>query len=494
MTADGILLPPAAMAAVDRAAMAAGRPGPWLMENAGRAVTRAITASLPPQPVLVLCGPGNNGGDGWVVARQLLRAGWPVRVASLVARASLKGDAAWAAAAWTGPVEPVTPAGLDGVTLVVDALFGAGLARALEGEAAAIVAAVAQRRLPSVAVDVPSGVDGATGAVLGAAAAARLTVTFCRLKPGHLLLPGRTLCGETVLADIGIPDTVVTAHDQGLRSNGPMLWSDRLPERTTDSHKYRFGHALVIGGPKETTGAARLAARAALRAGAGLVSVACTPDALPIYAAQLTAVMTKPVADAAALATLLADQRLNALLIGPGAGVGETTRAAVLAVLGTGRPAVLDADALTSFAQDRASLLGRLHAACVLTPHDGEFARLFDAQGDRLTRALAAARTAGAVVLLKGADTVVAAPDGRAAIQGEAPPALATAGTGDVLAGLIVSLLAQGVPAFEAAAAGVWLHAEAARAAGSGLIAEDLSERIPAALAQALSAKGRSRE
>ncbi|MEK0081753.1 NAD(P)H-hydrate dehydratase [Benzoatithermus flavus] len=483
MRSDGILLPPATMAAVDRAAIAAGRPGPWLMENAGRAVTRAVTARLPPRPVLVLCGPGNNGGDGWVVARQLRRAGWPVRVASLVPCQSLKGDAAWAAAAWDEPIEPVGPAGLDGADLVVDALFGAGLARPLDGAAAEVVRALNERRLPVVAVDVPSGVDGATGAVLGAAPAARLTVTFCRLKPGHLLLPGRLLCGETVLADIGIPDEVVAAHDSGLRANGPGLWRHLVPERTAESHKYRFGHALVVGGPKETTGATRLAARAALRVGAGLVSIACTPEALPVYAAQLTAVMTKPAADAAALGRLLADPRFSALLIGPGIGTGPATRELVATVLAAGRPTVLDADALTSFADCRQDLLGALRPDCVLTPHDGEFARLFDATGDRLGRALAASRASNAVVLLKGSDTVVAAPDGRATIQPSAPPDLATAGSGDVLAGLILGLLAQRVPAFEAASAAVWLHATAAEGSGPGLIAEDLSERVPAALA-----------
>lgn len=483
MTADGVLLPPAAMAAVDRAAIAAGRTGPWLMEAAGRAVTRAVTRRFAPGPLLVLCGPGNNGGDGWVVARQLARAGWPVRLASLVPREGLRGDAAWAAAAWDGPIEAATPHGLAGVALVVDALFGAGLTRPLEGTALQIVSKLSEGGPPLVAVDVPSGVDGATGAVLGAAAPATLTVTFCRLKPGHLLLPGRALCGETVLADIGIPDEIVAGHDAGLRVNGPGLWRDLLPVRGPADHKYRFGHALVVGGPAAATGASRLAARAALRIGAGLVSVTAAADALPVYAAQLTAVMTKPVADTRALAALLADTRFSALLIGPGAGVGQATREAVAAVLATGRPAVLDADALTSFAQARAALLGSLHQHCALTPHDGEYARLFDHQGDRLARALAASREAGAIVLLKGADTVVAAPDGRAAIQPSAPPELATAGSGDVLGGIILGLLAGGVPAFEAAAAGVWLHAAAADGAGPGLIAEDLSERLPAVMA-----------
>ncbi len=390
MRADGILLPPAAMAAVDRAAIAGGLPGPWLMENAGRAVTRAITARFAPRPTLVLCGPGNNGGDGWVVARHLHRAGWPVRVATLVPQKALAGDAAWAAAGWTGAVEGLSTASLAGAELIVDALFGAGLARPLDGVALGVVEALATADRPVVAIDVPSGVDGATGAILGAAPRARLTVTFCRLKPGHLLLPGRLHCGTTRLADIGIPDPMVAAHDTGLRVNGPALWRQLIPARTAQSHKYHFGHAVVVGGPVATTGAARLAASAALRVGAGLVSVACAPGALTTYAAQLTAVMTKAVAGPAGLRALLADTRYRSVLLGPGAGVGEATRDLVLAALAVGRPTVLDADALTSFADHRQALFAALSSACVLTPHDGEFTRLFDPAGDRLSRARAA--------------------------------------------------------------------------------------------------------
>ena len=482
MRADGILLAPDAMAAVDRAAVAAGIPSTRLMENAGRAVARAIMARYGSRPTLVLCGPGNNGGDGWVVARLLHRAGWPVRAATLVPVADLKGDAAWAASLWRGPVEELQVASLVGADLLVDALFGAGLSRPIDGVAHDVIEALTVERRPLVAVDVPSGVDGGSGQVRGAAPDADLTVTFCRLKPGHLLLPGRTHCGPTILADIGIPDTVVVGQDRGLRRNGPSVWREAIPRRGPESHKYRFGHAVVVGGPVATTGAARMSAAAALRVGAGLVSVACAPGALTTYAAHLTAVMTKTIRGAEGLRDLLGDARLNAVLIGPGAGVGEGTRAMVLAALESARPTVLDADALTSFANDPATLFSALTADCVLTPHDGEYARLFPATGDRLSRAREASRRSGAIVVLKGGDTVVAAPDGRAAIQASAPPSLATAGTGDVLAGLVVGLLAQGVPAFEAAAAAVWLHAEAAAHAGPGLIAEDLAAALPVAM------------
>jgi ADP-dependent NAD(P)H-hydrate dehydratase / NAD(P)H-hydrate epimerase len=479
---DGRVLTIEQMGRADRGAIAAGIPGITLMENAGGAVAGVIRARFPATPVAVLCGPGNNGGDGFVVARHLARAGWPLRLALLGARERLKGDAALACAAWEGKIEPLTPAVLEGAGLVVDALFGAGLARPLEGDAAAVITAVRESGLPVVAIDVPSGVHGDSGAVLGTAAPARLTVTFHRPKPGHLLLPGRELCGELAVADIGIPAAVTQRLDVRQWVNRPPLWEGSRPRRTAAGHKYSYGHALVVGGGRTTSGAARLAARAALRAGAGLVSVLCAEDALPIYAAQLTAVMVAPFADGPGFCRLIEDPRRNAVLLGPGGGVGEALRERVLACLDRGKAVVLDADAITSFAECPAALFGRIKSPCVLTPHEGEFRRLFAADGDKLVRARAAAAESGAVVLLKGADTVVAAPDGRAAIQAFAPPTLATAGSGDVLAGLVLALLAQGMPPFEAAAAAVWLHAACAEGFGPGLIAEDLEARLPAVL------------
>jgi ADP-dependent NAD(P)H-hydrate dehydratase / NAD(P)H-hydrate epimerase len=472
------------MGRADQGAIAAGIPGISLMESAGRAVADAIRARFPPARVAVLCGPGNNGGDGFVVARRLAEAGWPVRVGLLGARGRLKGDAALACATWQGAIEPLAPAVVESAGLVVDALFGAGLARPLEGEAAAVIAALREARQPVVAVDVPSGVHGDSGAVLGAAAPARLTVTFHRPKPGHLLLPGRELCGELVVADIGIPAAVTEGLGVQQWVNRPRLWEAARPRRMAAGHKYSFGHALVVGGGPAASGAARLAARAALRAGAGLVTVLCPEEALPIYAAQLTAVMVAPFADETGFARLIEDPRRNAVLLGPGGGVGEELRGRVLACLDLGKAVVLDADAITSFAARPAELFARIRSPCVLTPHEGEFKRLFTLEGDKLSRARAAAAESGAVVLLKGADTVVAAPDGRAAIQADAPPTLATAGSGDVLAGLVLALLAQGMAAFEAAAAGVWLHAACARGFGPGLIAEDLEGRLPAVLSR----------
>lgn len=485
------------MTVADRTAIAGGVPGATLMENAGRAVAEAVQARFPQGTAVVLCGPGNNGGDGFVAARHLKAMGWEVRLGLLGSVAKLQGDAAHHARRWDGPVEALSPEVLDGAEVAVDALFGAGLSRPLDVAPRAVVEALNARSLPTVAVDVPSGITGDDGQVLGEVAVqAACTVTFFRKKPGHLLLPGRSYCGPVVLADIGIPASVLptACADTGgpdTFENAPGLFADRWRWRTAGDHKYRFGHALVLGGAT-ATGAGRLACRAALRVGAGLVTAGVPGTALPIYAQDTAAVITVPVDDEAALDRLLADERLNALLLGPGAGVGEATRGRAQKLLATGRAVVLDADALTSFAGAVDALAGAVQGPTVLTPHAGEFARLFpDLDGDKLARARTAAHRTGAVVLLKGADTVIAAPDGRTAINANAPPELATAGAGDVLAGLIAGTLAQGVPAFEGACAAAWLHGAAAQGAGPGLIADDLPDRLPGALAD-LSRKARS--
>ena len=481
MTAE--LLTVEQMYAADKAAMAGGVSGERLMENAGAALARAIRERWSPCPVAILCGPGNNGGDGFVAARHLATAGWPVRLALLGDAGRLKGDAALMAGRWEGGVEALGEALLDGAALAVDALFGAGLGRPIDGAARAVIEAVAARRMDCIAVDVPSGVHGDTGAVLGPAATARLTVTFFRRKPGHLLMPGRALCGETVVADIGIPDAVLGDIGPTLFANGPTLWRARYPWPDAAHHKYSRGHAVVVGGGAETTGAARLAARCALRAGAGLVTIASPPEALATYAATLEAVMTRAVADDGAFEALLADPRKNAVLAGPGNGVSETTRRRVRAALAAGKACVLDADALTVFEDAPSQLFTAISSPCLLTPHEGEFARLFDIQGDKVARSRAAAAESGAAVLLKGADTVIAAPDGRAAINCNAPPGLATAGSGDVLAGIALALLAQGMSPYDAGCAAAWLHGDAAARFGPGLIAEDLCETLPAVLA-----------
>lgn len=481
--ANHALLTPKQMGEADRLTIESGVAGTVLMENAGRAVADAISRRFPPRPVVVLCGPGNNGGDGFVAARILAGRGWPVRLFLLGDRAALKGDAAWAASGWTGTVEPLSVGALDGAELVVDALFGAGLARPIEGVAAEVIKALEEQRLPVVAVDVPSGTDGASGTIRGVAPQAALTVTFFRRKPGHVLLPGRLHCGEIVLAQIGIDPPVLGKIMPDTAANRPDWWLDGFPWAETQGHKYSRGHALIAGGA-QMTGAARLASRAAARVGAGLVTVAAPETAFPVYAAALTGVIVAPIAGVGDFAGLLADKRRNVALIGPGAGTGPETRDKVFKILDLGKSAVLDADALSVFAAQPSDLFRAIRSPCVLTPHEGEFARLFDTSGNKLERARRAAKTSGGVIVLKGADTVIAAPDGRAAINDNAPATLATAGSGDVLAGLVTGLLTQGMPAFEAAAAAVWLHGAAAHAFGAGLVAADLIDTLPAVLAR----------
>jgi hydroxyethylthiazole kinase-like uncharacterized protein yjeF len=486
------LLSVAEMSEADRLTIAGGVPGLTLMENAGRAVADAVCrhgATGAPR-ICVLAGPGNNGGDGFVAARLLAARGYAVRVLLLGDIARLKGDAADAAKRWTGPVKVASAGHLGGDELIVDALFGAGLDRDIQGEAHALIEAVNASGATVVAVDLPSGINGDTGAVMGTAIQATETVTFFRRKPGHVQLPGRLHCGSVTVADIGIPSSVLAAIGTKTFANGRALWSNAFPFPRAGGHKYLRGHAVVVSGPMISTGAARLAARGALRAGAGLVTLASPRDALAVNAAGNVAVMVRQADGAGELSALLADRRLNAVVLGPGGGVGEGTRELVTAALQGERATVLDADALTSFADAPETLFSLIKSSTskqiVLTPHEGEFARLFNGALDhadksgKLLRARAAAKLSGAVVLLKGSDTVVASPDGRASITDNAPPWLATAGSGDVLAGFIGGLLAQGMPAFEAASAATWLHGEAGNEVGPGLISEDLPEVLPA--------------
>jgi ADP-dependent NAD(P)H-hydrate dehydratase / NAD(P)H-hydrate epimerase len=475
----------AEMYAADRYAAEHGVPSLTLMEHAGRAVADEIYKQGRPRRTVVLCGPGNNGGDGYVVARLLKQSGWAVSV--VAEGAPLKGDAARMAARWDGAVLPLSPGALKGAELVVDALYGAGLSRPLEGAARATVEALNEHSAEVVAVDVPSGLSGDTGKALdGLCVVADTTVTFFRKKPAHVLMPGRIACGKVVLAQIGIPDDVLSVIKPAIFIDGTRLWGRAFPRPDPLGHKYGRGHALIVSGPAYATGAARMAARGALRVGAGLVSVASPLDAVAVNAAQLTAIMLKPFDGAEGLKTVLSDRRFNAVVIGPGCGVGEETRRLVEAVLASGASAVLDADALTSFAGDPAALFAQLDAMAVLTPHEGEFERLFpgllDKSPSRIEAVREAAAAAHCAVLLKGPDTAIAVPDGRVAIATNAPPWLATAGAGDVLAGFIAGLLAQHMEPFLAAAAGAWLHGLCATEFGPGLIAEDLPEQLPVLL------------
>jgi hydroxyethylthiazole kinase-like uncharacterized protein yjeF len=485
------LLTPAEMAEADRLTIAGGVPGIELMERAGLAVANRV-ALFGARAVAVVAGPGNNGGDGFVAARILADRGLRCTVLLLGDRGRLMRDAAIAEQRWTGAVLPAAPEALAGYDLIVDALFGAGLTRPLERDALALVEAVNRAGCPVLAVDLPSGINGATGEAMGGAVNATATVTFFRKKPGHLLMPGRSHCGSVHVADIGIQDGVLEKIRPLTFENTPALWREKFPALQLGGHKYSRGHTVVVSGGMSTTGAARLAARGALRAGAGLVTIASPREALAVNAAASLAVMVRPVDGAKELTAFLSDARLNTVVIGPGCGGGAATRDLVLAALCGERAVVLDADALTSFEGMGETLFAAIRRrgafATILTPHGGEFARLFGALSGKshllvkLEQARAAASVCGAIVVFKGADTVIAAPDHRAAINANAPSYLATAGSGDVLAGFIAGLLAQGMPGFEAACAAVWLHGAAASAFGPGLIAEDLPEALPQVL------------
>jgi NAD(P)H-hydrate epimerase len=480
------ILSVAQMTAADSFAVGHGVASLDLMEHAGRAVADAIAARWTPCKISVLCGPGNNGGDGYVAARFLVERGFDVWVETLVDRAALKGDAAAMAARWTGKTMTLAENNPE-ADIYIDALFGAGLSRALEGQARRIAELSVHNADRFIAVDVPSGLSGDTGKALGGVAVhAALTVTFFCKKPGHVLFPGRAMCGAVEVADIGIPLAALDAIKPQMFENGPAVWGAQFPRTHMMGHKYTRGHCVVVSGPAHATGAARLAAMAALRGGAGLVSVASPRDAVPINAAHLTAIMIKPLAGADSLAKLLEDARLNAVVIGPGVGVGPATQNMVGDVLSSKAGAVLDADALTSFAGAPSDLFAQLREPAVLTPHAGEFAKLFpgllERSKSKIDAAREAAACAGCTVLLKGADTVIANPRGDVIVNTNAPPTLATAGAGDVLAGIIGAHLAQGMGSFHEAAAAVWLHGAAATLFGQGLIAEDLPELLPAAL------------
>jgi len=477
--ADYDILTVAETTAADRAAISAGTPGFDLMLRAGRAVAEAITARWSPRPTLVLCGPGNNGGDGFVAAQALAEAGWPVNIALMGERDQLSGDAALAAGQWPGTTAILNPKVVAGAELIIDAVFGAGLSKPLDVVVAETLRLAQASGAVLVAVDLPSGLQGDTGLPLRYAPSVSLTVTFHRKKPAHVLEPGRSLCGEIVVADIGLGPTASLLFE-----NHPGRWAAKIPWPSTQSHKNTRGRLVVVSGELWSTGAARLSARAALRIGAGVVTLLSPPDALVVNAAHLEAVMLRPFDTDMELEAAAA--HADAAIIGPAAGVTEATVSNLFALARTGAALVVDADALTAFRDDPEELFSVLDRDDVLTPHVGEFERVFPGllkgSPERITAARQAAARAHGVVLIKGPDTVIAAPDGRCAVNTNGSPWLATAGSGDALAGFIGGLIAQGMDSFEAACAAVWIHAQAGGAHGPGLISEDLPGLAPAVL------------
>jgi NAD(P)H-hydrate epimerase len=474
------------MRAVEAAAIAGGVSSAALMEKAGEAVAQVVQKGWTKRPVVVVCGPGNNGGDGFVAARRLKVAGWPVTALMLGEKTNLKGDAKLMAELYDGETAAFSADRLDGAGVIIDAIFGTGLSRAVDGAALAAINAINASPAHAVSVDLPSGVNADTGAIMGGVVQASRTVTFFAKKPGHVLFPGRAVCGAVEVGDIGIEPAHLGEIKVDVFENQPPLWARAFGRPTWQTHKYDRGHVFVVSGGPHNTGAARLAARGAQRIGAGLVTVLSSEAAAAANAAHLTSIMIEIAEDAGAIAQTLAEkaQYARVAVVGPAAGVGEATKGKTIAALRSSSAAVLDADALTSFEEDVSPLFEALRADDVITPHHGEFVRLFGAFGDsgRLAAARAAAAKAGCVCVLKGSDTIIASPDGRAAINVNGPPDLATAGSGDVLAGFIAGVRAQGAPGFEAAAAGVWFHSAAALGVGPGLVADDLPNAVPGVL------------
>lgn len=466
----------------DRKTIESGVAGLKLMENAGRLVAEIICENYDFSSVAVLCGAGNNGGDGFVAAHFLKKAGKNVDV-FCVSDGDLKGDAEKAFNKYKIAAKNLNKADFSSYDVIVDAIFGIGLTRNLKSDVLKLIEKVNAVKAIKVAVDIASGLNANTGEIMGAAFKADLTISFSRKKFGHVLMPGKEYSGEVLVADIGIDEKYILEQKINYFENTIDLWREKINYPKFSDHKYSRGHTLVLGGGIEKTGAATLASYAALRAGSGVVTIAAEKNVLPVYAAKVNSIMLREVSTQKDFESILSDERINSYVIGPGAGVDNKTKAKVLMALQAGKNCVLDADALTVFQKKPEDLFDSINNNVVITPHEGEFARIFGSGGNKISRAEKAAKISGAVVVLKGSDTIIASPDGRVVINTNAPAYLATAGSGDVLSGIIAGLVASGTDMFSAACAGVWLHGQAANIAGCGMISEDLVYAVSDAVA-----------
>jgi hydroxyethylthiazole kinase-like uncharacterized protein yjeF len=461
-----------------------------LMQRAGKAVAEEIISRYSKQPVLVLCGTGNNGGDGFIVASTLKKKNWDVTLACAADTHDLQGDASRAADTWRDDIVSFEDLEIPEDGLIVDAVFGTGLSRPVEGQIYETLISLRETECPIIAVDVPSGMNADTGECQDCTPQAEITITFGWKKPGHLLLPGRQAAGEIIVADIGIDPELLPSIGPFMHENSNELsWGAEDFDKPIYAHKYHHGHVVVLGG-RTMTGAASLAASAALRMGAGLVTVVAPADTAIIHQLQNPSLIVEPIGELARFKEHIKDPRRNAVLLGCGAGldnIGALKKIVFDSVQATPQKiCVLDADALSVFEGDTKVLMSVLGDHCILTPHEGEFARLFpDLKGSKPERAFAAAKRSGAVIVLKGADTVIASPDARLVINSNGSGWLATAGTGDVLAGMIVGLAARGLlDPFDVACAAVWMHGRASELAGVGMISSDLAGHIPAVWAE----------
>ena len=466
-----------------------------LMERAGKAVADIILDDYRHvRKIAVLCGPGNNGGDGYMAAHILKAHGFEPYIFSL-AKPRAGSDAEKAAALWKGDCLAFdafsSPEDFD---VIIDALYGAGLDRPLDKPLQASLKKINESGVPVIAIDLPSGVFGRTGALNGEAIKATKTVTFFRLKPGHVCYPGRACCGEIRLADIGIPASVLQTIKPENYINFPSLWLKDWPTLDYDTHKYRRGHAVVFSGHQSSTGAARLAAHAAARSGAGLVTILSPEDALAVHAMHLTSIMLDKMGSDTEILAFLENRKVRSVILGPAFGSLERALSITRSILTKSGifTLVLDADALTAIAgksEDIFPLIKKSPVNVILTPHEGEFQRVFPSVAkmdglSRIEKAAKAATDCGAVVVYKGADTIIASPEGRLAVNVNGTPYLATAGSGDVLSGIVGGLSAQKMLPFEAACAGVFIHARCAEHFGIGMIAEDIVSAIPLVLGE----------
>ena len=456
-----------------------GISGETLMENAGVSVADFIKTKFSKRKTLILCGPGNNGGDGFVVARHLKESGWDVDLASMIDVRSYKKDALLMAKKWNGNTISFDNIQLKNYDLFIDAIFGTGLSKEISGLTASIINKTNKKNTDVVAIDIPSGVNSDNGEILGIAFKAKYTITFARKKIGHVIYPGKEKCGDIYIKDIDIAERHIKSN---IMENLPDLWLKGLPFPTEEQHKYDRGHSVISGGDIDSAGAAVLSAKAALVTGAGLVTVLCPNGATPLYASKLTAVMNKPIHSTDEFSSFIKGKKVTSVLLGPGNGVSERTKKFALEALKMKKRCVLDADAISVFKDLPKELFNTIKSDVILTPHEGEFKRLFSFEGNKVEKTQKAAKISKCTIVLKGSDTVIASPDGRTAINTNAPPTLATAGSGDVLAGIISALLANGMDSFKAACAGVWIHSQAANLFGLGLTAEDISKQIPCVL------------
>ena len=450
-----------------------------LMNNAGKLSAKYINKNLPKKNILVLCGTGGNGGDGFITGNELKKYKWNVTISIIGDIEKITGDSLKAYKKLKIKNTNFNDINLDNIDYVIDAIFGIGLNRNLDNEYIKTIEKINNKKLPVIALDIPSGVNSDNGTISNATFNCFLTLTYSAYKLGHYLLPSAEKCGKIVLLDIGIPKPLIKNTKPVINLNSPSIWKDKIVWPKVNDHKYSRGCIVIIGGPKEMTGAARLAAKAAQRAGSGIVILACDKNSSDIYYRTLTSQIVKSYRNIPELKNIIKDKRINSVVIGPGLGINNKN--VVKNVLKHSNNIIIDADAITCFQNDIKSFKDLIrNKTVILTPHEGEFKKLFpNIKGNLVDKAIYAAKKLNSIIVLKSANTIIASQNNHVILNKYGSRWLATAGSGDVLAGIIGALLSNGMDAFHAAAFGVWIHSSAGIYFGPGLIAEDISDLIP---------------